>query len=132
MIVPSRTDKPRLLLVLVTALTLALSLLPSAAWVPHGPLVPAAAEFASSTDLATPDPGHGHAHDEDDGSSPVHGHDGQGHDPTDHSHDTPGGLLVLAAAFPAPFHDWSCCPLALADPTRVFPMERPPRTIVAD
>lgn len=70
---------------------------------------------------------HGHAHDAemDDEQKVGHLH---GHDPADHSHETPHTLTPLKSGAPAIGRDWFAHASAITDPGMVFRLDRPPRT----
>lgn len=115
---------------LVVAFAMAFGLLLSSAGrsASHDPIALAAAEAVRHAELAVEIADHGHVH--DDGSegekSPGHSH---GHNPTDHSHETPNTLSVVTAPMIPVGSDWHAHPPVFADLGTSFRHERPPRSI---
>lgn len=96
----------------------------------HNPAALAANQAARHAELAVQLADHGHVHDDgmDDEQSPGHLH---GHNPADHSHETPNTLADLKAPAPPIGRAWHPHPPVFVDPDATFPFERPPRPTFA-
>jgi len=69
---------------------------------------------------------HGHSHDDgwSDEQAPGHSH---GHDPADHSHETPSILPRLATIAPPVWAAWIAAPPQMRPSGQIYPFERPPK-----
>lgn len=93
----------------------------------HAPIF--AMTASADDDLAFLD--HGHSHDDaDDDHGAGHGH-GHHHNPADHSHVTAGLVGDYAIAVPRFAREWPEHAPVLAKRDRPFPLERPPRGLIA-
>ena len=72
------------------------------------------------------DHGHGHADSDSDERLPGHFH---GHNPLDHSHETPSVFAVLGLSGPVIFPVWNAAPVFAAIHGPPHPIERPPRNV---
>lgn len=121
----------RAVLCLVIALALAFGSLPR-----HGALslpqqlvafVPAEAERHAQAEAGIVE--HGHSHDEAGAHGQSTGHS-YGHDPADHSHETPGTSSVVLAVSPMPARAWVLMPPDSAHLDPSYRLDRPPTLIV--
>lgn len=126
---PNRVNRAVLCLVLAFAMAFG-TLLPHAAHSPsHDPVALAAAEAERHALLEAQIAEHGHSHDDGEEHEQVAGHT-HGHNPADHSHETPttppGGAPVVPALVEA------IVPMAreTAHLGTTYRLERPPRPIV--
>ncbi|MFG1375116.1 hypothetical protein V5F32_23320 [Xanthobacter oligotrophicus] len=125
---PNWTRSTAFRFVVAFAMTLGMLLSPVGRSASHDPAALAAAEAARHAELAAEVEDHGHVHDDgaEDEQSPGHSH---GHNPADHSHETPNILAVaLAPAVPVS-RGWHPCPPVFAHIQASFRHERPPRLI---
>ena len=117
--------------VLSLAITIAMafgSLLPHAL-PPHDPKAFSAAEADQHAQLEAEIAEHGHSH--DDGEEHERAADySHGHNPADHSHETPTTPPGSAPVLPAMIRAWAPMPPHAADLGASYRLERPPRPIV--
>jgi len=124
---PNRVN--RVVLCLAVALAMAFgSLLPHATHSPsHDPVVLAAAERHAQLEAEIAEHGHSHADGENHERMAGHSH---GHNPADHSHETPttpsGSAPAVLALIPA----WAPTPPETVHIGATYRLERPPRPIV--
>ena len=125
---PIRIDTAAVRLVIALALVLAFLLSSAGTSISHDPLFLAAKEAQRHAVLAAGSTDQGHVHDNglDGERAPGHAH---GHDPTDHSHDSPSPAAG-ATSIPRPIgRDWPLTRPAIADPGPGSRLDRPPRPI---
>lgn len=94
----------------------------------HDPISLAVAEAQRHAELATEWQDHGHSHDDgsEDEQSIGHTH---GHNPGDHSHETPDEPPSFFAAFPMMRDGWQAVTVKLPAPQASPDFQRPPRSI---
>lgn len=121
----------RAVLCLVVAFAMAFgSLLPHAAHSPsHDPIALAVAEAERHAQLEAEIAEHGHSHDEGEDHERAAGHT-HGHNPADHSHETPTTPSGGAHVVPALAQTWVPKPPHAAHLGTIFRLERPPKPIV--
>lgn len=117
--------------ILTVMISIALGMLsiPGGHWLSHSPMAVAAAQATRYAQVTTQIEEHGHAHDDGDvdEQSPGHRH---GHNPADHSHETPSLPASLAVIFHACVQSWQALSPALPVLETAFRLERPPRPIL--
>jgi hypothetical protein len=125
---PTQVQNAAFRLALAVAMTLGLLLSPVGNSASHNPAALAAAEVERHTELEAHLAQHGHVHEDgsEDEQCPGHLH---GHNPADHSHESPDTLSAVNAP-PCPFGPaWQACPATVADLGMTFRFERPPRPL---
>ncbi|MDH1271573.1 hypothetical protein N5C81_28695 [Rhizobium pusense] len=115
-------------LVIAIAMMFGMLLSPIGTSASHNPAALAEAEAARHVELKAQLAEHGHVHDDglEDEQSPGHSH---GHNPADHSHETPNILSPVKAPAPPVGRTWHFHPPVVADLGTVFRLERPPRPV---
>lgn len=112
-------------LVVVIAMTLTMVLSPIGNSVLHLPHNIAAAEITHHAQVGEQIEAHDHAHDgEEEAHLPGQTH---GHDPTDHSHETPSLQPLRLLASRPKVRNWVTAALASAEPGTSYRLKRPPR-----
>ena len=125
----NRVNRAVLCLVLAFAMAFG-SLLPHASdSSSHDPVALAVAEAERHAQLETGIAEHGHSHDDGEEDERVAGHS-PGHNPADHSHETPTTPPGIAAAVPPLLRTWLPMPPQTAHLGASYRLERPPRPIV--
>lgn len=116
-------------LVIAVAVTVGMLLSPVGTSASHSPAALAEAEASRHAELTTQLADHGHVHDDgaEDEQNPGHSH---GHNPADHSHETPNTLSLLKAPAPPVGRTWHFSPPDAVDLDTTFRLERPPRSIL--
>ena len=115
--------------IIAIALMIGLVLSPGRAWAAHDPLAQAAAEASRHAAVPAVRADHDHVHHDgaDEERLPGHAH---GHNPADHSHDTPalfcGGIVLGRSTGP----DWHPTQPVVPIRARAVRLDRPPRPIV--
>lgn len=120
----------RAVLCLVLAFVAFGSLLPHASHFPsRDPIALAVVEAERHAELQTEIAEHGHSHDDRENHARMAGHS-HGHNPADHSHETPttppGSAPAVLALIPA----WAPTPPETVHIGTTYRLERPPRRIV--
>ncbi|MFG1283180.1 hypothetical protein [Xanthobacter autotrophicus] len=124
---PNWTFSTAFRLVVALAMTIGLLLSPAGRSASHDPTALAVAEASRHAELAARIADHGHVHDDgqEDEQSPGHAH---GHNPADHSHETPNTLSVVNAPVAPMGRAWHPYPPVFAGLETSFRHERPPKT----
>jgi hypothetical protein len=121
----------RAVLCFVVALAMAFgSLLPHPTHSPsNDPVGLSTAEAERHAQLEAEIAKHGHSHDDGEDHEQAAGHS-HGHNPADHSHETPTAPPAVAATVPALVRTWLTVPPSTVTLGAIYRLERPPRPIV--
>lgn len=114
--------------VIAIAMTLSLFVVRASYSLSHDPFAILAAEKRAHAALGTSDD-HGHVHDEGDETERESGHV-HGHDPADHSHETPGMVTKLTQALAPTGRAMFVPAFHRPSPAERWRLERPPKSPV--
>ena len=113
-------------LVVVMAMTLTMVLSPIGNSILHLPNNIAAAASSHHAQMGEQIEIHDHAHDDGEAEEHLPGHT-HGHDPTDHSHETPSVQPLRLLSSRPKARNWVAAALASAEPGTSYRLKRPPR-----
>jgi hypothetical protein len=113
-------------LVIVVAMTLTMVLSPIGNSVLHLPSHIAAAETSHHAQMGEQIEVHDHTHDDGDAEEYLPGQT-HGHDPTDHSHETPSLQPLRLLSSRPKVRNWTAVAPASAEPATGYRLKRPPR-----
>lgn len=115
-------------IIIAIAVMLGIALPPAGQSPSHDPASAAVAEAVRHAELAAQIEAHGHAHDDGVGEEQKPGHS-HGHNPGDHSHETPnvppGGMIIACSVV----RDWTATRASVQLPGEQSRLDRPPRQI---